>query len=108
MVVSVIHNNSEAPVDGVSYVKLIVDVLFIFIMGLFLLIIFKTFSQNKIYFTVSLATYLIIISMYTLLYMNMVKSKALLNSIHHRSISFSSIYNVFLSIFLIVVSMYYM
>lgn len=103
MVVSVVNKNYDE--DGLSYAKLILDVLFIFVMGLFLLIVFKTFSNNKMYFAIALSIYLILISMYTILYMSMVKDESLINSIHHRLISFISVYNVFLAIFMIVVSL---
>ena len=104
MVVSVVSKNDSN--DGLSYARLILDVMFIFLMGLFLLIVFKTFtSNNKMYFAIALSIYLILISMYTILYMSMVKNDALKNSIHHRLISFISVYNVFLAIFMIIVAL---
>ena len=103
MVVSVVNKNNSK--DKVSYVTLVLDVLFIFMMGLFLLVVFRTFSSNKMYFAIALSIYLILISMYTILYMSMVKNKALNDSIHHRLLSFVSVYNVFLAIFIIVIAL---
>ena len=104
MVVSVVSKND--PKDGLSYARMILDVMFIFLMGLFLLIVFKTFtSNNKMYFAIAISIYLILISMYTILYMSMVKNDTFINSIHHRLISFISIYIVFLAIFMIILSL---
>ena len=103
MVVSVVNKKNSQ--DGLSYATLILDVLFIFMMGLFLLVVFRTFTNNKMYFAISVSIYLILISMYTIIYMSMVKNQALINSIHHRMISFISVYNVFLAIFMIIISL---
>jgi hypothetical protein len=103
MVISVVNDKQEK----VSYLRLIMDVFFIFILGLFLLVLFRTFTKNKMYFTIALSIYIIIFSVYTLLYLNMITNPNLIYGIHHRLINFINIYNIFLSVFMIIISVFY-
>lgn len=100
MVISVSDNENEK--KTVSYLQIILDVFVIFVLGLFLLLVFRTFTKNKTFFTIAMSIYLIIFSMYTLLYLSMVTERKIIEGIHHRAITFINVYNVFLAIFMIV------
>ena len=88
--------------ESISYLKMVIDVFTIFILGIFLIILYMTYNRNIMYFTISISIYFIILNIYVVLYMNMVKDPVLTSSIHHRIINFVCIYNVFMSIFLII------
>lgn len=105
MVVSLVKNEEH---ESISYFKLILDVFSIFVLGLFMLVLFKTFTKNNMYFTIAVSVYLIILSVYTLLYLNMITERKLIYGVHHRLINFINIYNIFLSIFMIMLSTFYL
>ena len=103
MVVSLVNDKK----DKISYIQLVVDVFCIFVLGIFLLIIFKTFNSKAIYFTITISVYLIVYSIYTLIYLNKVTNVDIIYGLHHRFLNFMNIYNIFLAIFLITIGLLY-
>lgn len=90
--------------ESISYLKLVIDVFTIFILGIFLIVLYKTYTRRPMYFVIALSIYFIVLNIYVVLYLNMVKDPVLTSSIHHRVINFLCIYNIFMAIFLIFLS----
>lgn len=90
----------EEPMD------IIVDVSSMFFSGLLLLVFYSTFSsKDRKMFIIAFSTYFGLLNLYSLLYINQIKEKKLRNSVHQRWLAYIYIYNMFLSIFLIVMSL---
>lgn len=92
--------------ESISYLKLVIDVFTIFILGIFLIVLYKTYTRRPMYFVIALSTYFIVLNIYVVLYLNMIKDPVLTSSIHHRIINFVCIYNIFMAIFLIFLSVF--
>lgn len=90
--------------ESVSYLKLVIDVFTIFILGIFLIVLYKTYTKRPVYFVVALSVYFIVFNLYVLLYLNMIKDPVLTSSIHHRIINFVGVYDIFMAIFLIMLA----
>jgi hypothetical protein len=84
-----------------SYLNLVINVFTIFILGLFLIILYKTYTKRPMYFIIALSIYFIVLNIYILLYMNMIKDPVLTNSIHHKIINFLGVYKIFMAMFMI-------
>jgi hypothetical protein len=94
----------------VSYIQTIADVFVIFILGLFLLILFKSYvgnGSNMMLFMILISVYFVCMNIYVMIYLNMVKNTTLTNGVHHRLLNFFSIYNVFLGIFMLSIGIIY-
>lgn len=102
MAVTIINSDKSQPV---SYLNVVVDVSSIFMLGLFMLLLIMTYTNNIKFFVVAISIYFIILNMYMLLYMNLVKDPVILKSMHHRLLNFICVYTIFLSIFMIIVSL---
>jgi hypothetical protein len=97
MTLSIINPNKEPN----SYIKVVVDVFSIFMLGAFLLILMLTYKSNLKLFILSISIYLIILQVYVLYYMYMIKDVNILKSTSHRLLNFINIYGIFISIFII-------
>jgi len=86
--------------------NMIIDVSSMFFSGLLLLVLYTTFAaKNRKYFIIAFSSYFGLLNLYSLLYINQIKDTKLRNSIHQRWLAYIYIYNMFLSLFLIVMSL---
>lgn len=85
---------------------MIVDVGGMFFSGLSLLLFYTTFAaRDRKLFIVSLSIYFGLINLYSLLYINQISELKLRSSVHHRWLVYIYMYNMLLSIFLVVLSL---
>lgn len=103
MPVIVMNNEQKKEVSNLS---VIVDVFSIFILGVFLLILMTTYTYNIQMFVLSIAVYFIGLNFIVLLYMNTIKDPIVQKTLLHKLLNFISIYNIFLGLFLIVLSFF--
>ena len=100
----IVTNNEEK--KEVSNLGVVADVFSIFILGVFLLILMTTYTHNIQMFVLAIAVYFIGVNFLVILYMSMIKDKTIIRSLQHRLLNFIGIYNIFLGLFLIVLSFF--
>lgn len=100
----IVMNNEEQ--KKVSNFSVIADVFSIFILGVFLLILMTTYTYNIQMFVLAIAIYFIGLNFLVLLYMNMIKDPSIVKTLQHRLLNFIGIYNIFLGLFLIILSFF--
>lgn len=100
MAVTILSNDMKP----FSYLALIGDVFIIFMSGIYFLLLYRLYTKNVAYFIIGVSIYFIILNIYTLLYLHQIKDPVLLKSIHHRLLNFIGIYNIFLAIFMMLIS----
>jgi hypothetical protein len=100
----VIVMNDQSDIKNVSNISVVADVFIIFILGLFLLVLMTTYTNNIRLFVLSLAVYFIVINIYILLYITSINDNKIKTTLKHRILNFMGIYNIFLGMFLIILS----
>lgn len=100
----IVTNNEDK--NEVGNLDIISDVFTIFILGVFLLILMTTYTYNIQMFVLAIAIYFIALNFLVLLYMSMIKDTTIMKSLRHRLLNFIGVYNIFLGLFLIVLSFF--
>uniref|UniRef100_A0A6C0BP14 Uncharacterized protein n=1 Tax=viral metagenome TaxID=1070528 RepID=A0A6C0BP14_9ZZZZ len=103
----VIVMNDQSDIKNVSNISVVADVFIIFILGLFLLVLMTTYTNNIRLFVLSLAVYFIGMNIYILLYITSINDNKIKKTLKHRILNFMGIYNIFLGMFLIILSFMY-
>lgn len=92
--------------EPVSYLNIIANVFLILLLGMYLLLLFATYTKSVGYFVIAIAVYIIIFNLYYLLHISTIKDPVILKTLNHRIITFMCIYNVFLSIILMMAALF--